>query len=148
MAAYKSIVVGTDGSSTADVAVDRAGAVAGACDAELLIVAAYGRDAHADAAVESALGSDAWMVAGYAPAESVVQAAADRARAAGAKQVETLTVKGSPVDVLDQVVANARADLLVVGNVGLNTVSGRILGSVPQSLARRSGVDVLIVHTS
>jgi len=37
--------------------------------------------------------------------------------------------------------------LLVVGNVGLNTLTGRILGSVPQSVARRSGVDVLIVHT-
>ena len=40
------------------------------------------------------------------------------------------------------------AELLVVGNVGLNTLTGRILGSVPQNVARRSGVDVLIVHTS
>jgi nucleotide-binding universal stress UspA family protein len=78
----------------------------------------------------------------------VVRAAADRARAAGAQHVDTMTVKGPPVDVLDQAVANARADLLVIGNVGLNTLTGRILGSVPQSLARRSGVDVLIVHTS
>jgi nucleotide-binding universal stress UspA family protein len=52
------------------------------------------------------------------------------------------------VDVLDQAVADSGADLLVVGNVGLNTLTGRILGSVPQSVARRSGVDVLIVHTS
>jgi len=27
-------------------------------------------------------------------------------------------------------------------------LTGRILGSVPQSVARRAGVDVLIVHTS
>lgn len=148
MVAYKTIVVGTDGSSTANLAVDRAGAVAGDCDAELLIVCAYEPQAHPDPEAKRALGEDAWMVVGSAPAEGVVRAAADRARAAGAQHVDTMTVKGPPVDVLDQAVANARADLLVVGNVGLNTFTGRILGSVPQSLARRSGVDVLIVHTS
>ncbi len=52
------------------------------------------------------------------------------------------------MDVLDQAVADQGADLLVVGNVGLNTLTGRILGSVPQSVARRAGVDVLIIHTS
>jgi nucleotide-binding universal stress UspA family protein len=40
------------------------------------------------------------------------------------------------------------ADLVVIGNVGLNTLTGRILGSVPQKVARRAGVDVLIAHTS
>jgi nucleotide-binding universal stress UspA family protein len=38
--------------------------------------------------------------------------------------------------------------MVVVGNVGLNTLTGRILGSVPQKIARRADVDVLIVHTS
>jgi nucleotide-binding universal stress UspA family protein len=148
VAAYKTIVVGTDGSSTANLAVERAGAVAADCDAELIIVCAYEADPKPDPEAQRALGADAWMVVGSGPAESVVSTAADRAFAAGARHVKTSTVKGAPVDVLDQAVANARADLLVVGNVGLNTFTGRILGSVPQSLARRSGVDVLIVHTS
>jgi nucleotide-binding universal stress UspA family protein len=47
--------------------------------------------------------------------------------------------------VLDKVAAGA--DLVVVGNVGLNTLSGHILGSVPQKVTRRAGLDVLIVHT-
>ncbi|HEY1969900.1 MAG TPA: universal stress protein, partial [Pseudonocardia sp.] len=72
----------------------------------------------------------------------------DRVRAEGARRVETMTVKGAPTKVLDDAVANLQADLVVVGNVGLNTLSGRMLGSVPQGVARRSGVDVLIVHTS
>jgi hypothetical protein len=38
---------------------------------------------------------------------------------------------GPPVEVLDKAVTNAHADLLVVGNVGLNTLTARILGSVP-----------------
>jgi nucleotide-binding universal stress UspA family protein len=45
-------------------------------------------------------------------------------------------------------VQDAGADLLVVGNRGLNTLSGRLLGSVPSDVARRAGVDVLIVHTT
>jgi nucleotide-binding universal stress UspA family protein len=74
--------------------------------------------------------------------------AKDRARSGGAPTVETLAVQGSPKTVLDQAVQDRAADLLVVGNVGLNTLTGRILGSVPQGVARRSGVDVLIVHTA
>jgi nucleotide-binding universal stress UspA family protein len=62
--------------------------------------------------------------------------------------VRTLAVEGPPVPVLDRAVAEWGADLLVVGNVGLNTLAGRLLGSVPRSVARRAGVDVLIVHTS
>jgi len=50
--------------------------------------------------------------------------------------------------VLRKAARDAQADLLVVGNRGLNTLSGRILGSVPSDVARRSGVDVLIVHTT
>jgi nucleotide-binding universal stress UspA family protein len=40
------------------------------------------------------------------------------------------------------------ADLLVVGNVGLSTIAGRLLGSVPANVSRRAKVDALIVHTS
>jgi nucleotide-binding universal stress UspA family protein len=38
--------------------------------------------------------------------------------------------------------------LLVVGNVGITSLAGRLLGSVPQNLARRVAVDILIAHTS
>jgi nucleotide-binding universal stress UspA family protein len=34
-----------------------------------------------------------------------------------------------------------------VGNRGLNTLAGRILGSVPADVSRRAACDVLIVHT-
>ena len=66
----------------------------------------------------------------------------------GYMPVRTSAVDGAPVDVLRQAVAEAKADLLVVGNRGLNTLSGRLLGSVPSDVARRAGVDVLIVHTT
>jgi nucleotide-binding universal stress UspA family protein len=148
MVAYKTIMVGTDGSATANLAVDRAGAVAADCQAALFIVCAYQVKEHPSAEAEHALGHDAWMVTGSAPAQSVVNDAASRAHAMGADNVQTMAIKGAPITVLDNAVTSLGADLLVVGNVGLNTLTGRILGSVPQSVARRSGVDVLIVHTS
>ena len=40
------------------------------------------------------------------------------------------------------------ADLLVVGNVVLNSLSGRLCVSVPSDVARGVDIDVLIVHTS
>ena len=43
---------------------------------------------------------------------------------------------------------DVKADLLVVGNVGLSTIAGRLLGSVPANVSRRAKVDVLIVHTT
>lgn len=148
MSAYRKVIVGTDGSNTSFLAVDKAGALAGG-DAELVIVCAY--EPHSREQVKEAteaLGRDAYMVVGSAPAESALRDAAARARSAGASTIDTLAVQGDPVTVLDQAVEDRDADLLVVGNKGLNTLSGRILGSVPQSVARRSGVDVLIVHTT
>ena len=55
---------------------------------------------------------------------------------------------GAPVDVLRKAVKEHSADLLVIGNRGLNTFSGRLLGSVPADATRRAGVDVLVVHTT
>jgi nucleotide-binding universal stress UspA family protein len=149
MGSYKKVLVGTDGSATSLLAVDRAGALAGDADATLFVITAYepaSKEQMAEAA--DALGADAYQVVGSAPAEAVARDAGERARAAGATKIDTRAIQGPPVDVLDQAVADLGVDLLVVGNVGLNTLSGRILGSVPQSVARRSGVDVLIVHTS
>ena len=55
---------------------------------------------------------------------------------------------GAPVDALVHLAEEERADLLVVGNVGLSTIAGRLLGSVPANVSRRAKTDVLIVHTT
>jgi nucleotide-binding universal stress UspA family protein len=52
------------------------------------------------------------------------------------------------VDALVHLAEQENADLLVVGNVGLSTIAGRLLGSVPANVSRRAKVDVLIVHTT
>jgi nucleotide-binding universal stress UspA family protein len=149
MGTYTKIIVGTDGSDTSMLAVDKAASLAADNRAHLLIVTAY--EPASDHDVKSAydaLKQDSFLVVGSAPAESILRDALARARSAGAATIDTLAVDGNPVEVLDDAVTAHRADMVVVGNVGLNTLTGRILGSVPQKVARRAGVDVLIVHTS
>jgi len=149
MSSYKKIVVGTDGSDTSLIAVDRAAAIAKNSEAGLLIVTAYKPASETEVkAAQDALKGEAYLIVGSAPAESVLRDAAFRARAAGAAGVDTLAVHGPPVTVLVRAVVESSADLLVVGSVGLNTLAGRILGSVPQGVSRRARVDVLIVHTT
>lgn len=150
MSAYTTVVVGTDGSDTSLNAVDRAAALARDSGATLVITCAYFPTDSKDVAREQdVLGSDAaYQVVGSAPAADTLQTAADRARAVGATKVETRAEQGKPGDTLKRVVKDSGADLLVVGNVGLNTLAGRILGSVPLDVVRHAGVDVLVVHTS
>ena len=52
------------------------------------------------------------------------------------------------MDALVHLAESEKADLLVVGNVGLSTIAGRLLGSVPANVSRKAKVDVLIVHTT
>jgi nucleotide-binding universal stress UspA family protein len=94
------------------------------------------------------LKDEGYKVTGAAPIYDILRDAANRARDAGAANVEERAVKGAPVDALVELANEVGADLLVVGNVGLNTIAGRLLGSVPANVARKSKTDVLIVHTT
>ncbi|MPZ82923.1 MAG: universal stress protein [Actinophytocola sp.] len=150
MAAYQTVVVGTDGSDSSYAAVDRAARIAADSGATLVIACAYHPARPDDVTkAQDELGPDAaYQVVGSTPAEDSVRTAAERARKVGATKIDTVVVDGEPVPTLSKVVVERSADLLVVGNRGLNTLAGRILGSVPSEAARKSKVDVLIVHTT
>ena len=149
--AYRTVVVGTDGSESSLRAVARAGAIAGATGATLVVACAYlptETDDRELSRAQDVLGDEAYQVVGSHPAEDTVRTAAERAGAAGAADVRTVDVQGSPVEALLDVVRREDADLLVVGNRGLNGIKGRLLGSVPADATRRSTCDVLVVHTT
>jgi nucleotide-binding universal stress UspA family protein len=148
MGAYQTVVVGTDGSDSSYLAVERAAEVAHESAAKLVIVCAYMPASRREvASAEDLLGDDAYQVVGSAPAEDTLRTAAERAAARGASAVERVAVEGEPVKSLISTLGEYRADLLVVGNRGLNTLAGRLLGSVPADVSRRAPCDVLIVHT-
>lgn len=149
MGSFTSVVVGTDGSASSLRAVDRAASLAKDAGATLHLVSAYAPLSQRDrerAAEE--LGARGYLGDGSDVAEGVLRVAADRAASAGADRVERHALPGSPVDVLIEAARDNAADLLVVGNRGLNSLSGRILGSVPQDVAHKATCDVLIVHTT
>ena len=147
MSNYQTVIVGTDGSDSSLSAVDRAGHIAAALDAKLIVATAYFPDGEDRRALDVAK-DEGYVVADVAPVDSLLHQARERATAAGAKQVEEQALVGNPVDVLLALAESANANLLVVGNVGMSTIAGRLLGSVPADVARRSKTDVLIVHTS
>jgi len=150
MSAYQTVVVGTDGSESSLRAVDRAGEIAADHGAKLIIATA-----HLPVPVEkgryaippgSTHGED-YRLVGEAPFYRILRDARERARKAGATNVEEKSVVGAPIPALVQLAEEVRADLLVVGNVGLSSVAGRLLGSVPSEVSRKAKTDVLIVHT-
>lgn len=148
MSAYQTVMVGTDGSDSSYRAVDRAAEVARDAAAKLVIVCAYRPATRQQvAAAENVLGDDAYQVVGSSPAEETLRTATERAAGQGTRAVERLAVEGDPVKSLLGAIDEYRADLLVVGNRGLNTLAGRLLGSVPADVSRRAPCDVLIVHT-
>lgn len=148
MGAYQLVAVGTDGSESSFRAVDRAAAIATDAKARLLIICAYRPEANT-AEAERALGEDAaFHVLGSTPAEETLKRAQERAATSGAVDVDTVAVRGEPIDSVVDTVVERQADLIVVGNRGLNSLAGRLLGSVPQGISRSAASDVLIVHTT
>ncbi|GAA0521823.1 universal stress protein [Saccharopolyspora subtropica] len=149
MSSYRTVVVGTDGSAPSLRAVARAAEVAGVCAARLVIVCAYYPSSAREVEhAQDQLGDEAFQVIGSAPAEDTLREAADIARAAGVATVDTFASVGAPVPVLLSAAQQESADLLVVGSRGLNTLKGRILGSVPSEVSRRADCDVLVVRTA
>ncbi len=147
MGGYTTVVVGTDGSDSSLRAVDRAGQLASGPDAKVIVASAV-LPAPEDTRAADLLKGEGYKMAGTAPVYDLLRDARDRAKAAGAVNIEERAIEGAPVDALLALVDEVGADLLVIGNVGLNTIAGRLLGSVPANVARRSKTDVLIVHTS
>lgn len=149
MSAYRTILVGTDGSPSSFRAVDTAGRLAGDTGATLVLACAYFPMHERDrVAAADQLGDLSYKVTGSTPADDALRQARERAVAGGASHIELAPVEGDAVDVLAKLADSHDADLVVIGNRGLNSLAGRLLGSVPANLSQRSPCDVLIVHTT
>ena len=158
---YRTIVVGTDGSESSLRAVDRAAAIAAQEKAKLIIASAHldtsekggwsrppSPDRLIDGRAADSLGQgESYRMHGSASVYAILQDARERAKAAGAQDIVEQAIVGAPVNALLHLAEEVKADLLVVGNLGVGTVAGRLLGSVPDTVARKAKVDILIVHT-
>ncbi|AEX39416.1 universal stress protein [Corynebacterium pseudotuberculosis] len=144
MSDYSTIVVGTDGSKSSMLAVERAAKIAAALDSTLFIGGAYYQSKEE---ASKTLRQDSVAVLGTDPAQKNLEVAAEHAKSFGVTKVETKVHPGTPVEALMEIVRETHAELLVVGNRGINSLTGRLLGSVPADVARQSDCDVMIVHT-
>lgn len=146
---YSTIIVGTDGSESALKAVEQAAEIAAALSARLIVVCAYHPlTAKEQSILAATLGpTSMYQVAGTDAATAALDSAERRATEAGASEVMVNLVKGDPGQALLTTAKEQAADLIVVGNRGINTLSGRLLGSVPSDVSQRAPCDVLIAHT-
>ena len=149
---FKTIVVGTDGSEGAMRAVATAADLAATQgDATLHIVSVQkpmAATAIASSEMAVASGSAAGLQweqeARQALDGTLEQSARDAARDGVA--VETHARFGSPAEVLCDIAAHLQADLIVVGNKGMQG-GKRFLGSVPNTVSHHSPCSVLILDT-
>jgi nucleotide-binding universal stress UspA family protein len=142
-----SILVGTDGSATAGVAVQRATEIAAGVGARLQIVSAFAADSEA---VTSAGDREGPLWARNPSREDVVAllaSAMERARAAGVAEIETFARLGDAADAILDVAEEQSSDLIVVGDKGLTGATRFLLGSVPTKISHHAPCSVLIVRS-
>ena len=145
MSDYNKIVVGTDGSKSSLLAVERAAKIAAAFDATLIIGCAYYENQEQ---ASKTLRQDSVTILGDEKAQANLASGKEHAEKFGVTKVETAVRPGTPVQALMSIVNDNHADLLIVGNRGVNSVRGRVFGSVPTELTHKSKVDVVVVNTS
>jgi nucleotide-binding universal stress UspA family protein len=166
---YRTIVVGTDCSPTATIAVMKAAELAQLTGAKLYLVSAYPAAAKPAPNVQdfafayTAAGGGAVLFDpdGHESADALVDRqlpaiGAERrvqieSTASGLRRqgidVETRVEVGGAASTLVRLADTLDADLLVVGDRGLKGLRGA-LGSVPDRVTHRARLDVLVVHTT
>jgi len=126
---YRSIVVGTDGSETAQRAVAAAADLARLAGAALELVSAY-EPANPREDLDATLAGAVERLAG------------------SGLVVRTHAREGDPADAILDVAEEQDADLIVVGNKGRTGARRFLLGSVPNKISHYAPCSVLIVRTA
>jgi len=142
----ETIAVGTDGSDTAQKAVDFAMDMAERYGAKLVIASAY-RPVSEDRIrkeQEEAPQEIQWSINPTEDVDAALRAVEQQANQRGLEYVSEAR-NGDPADVLCDIAADQEADVLVVGNKGMHR---RILGSVPNSVAHKAPCSVMVVKTT
>ncbi|MGH9301424.1 MAG: universal stress protein [Acidimicrobiales bacterium] len=144
---YRLVVVGTDGSPSADQAVDHAARMVMAQGARLVVVTAYSEDAEIPPDAADAPSDIQWSTTLAGQAEGLARRGADRAGQLGADVLSVRSQMGEPASVILDVAEELDADLIVVGSKGMTSPSRFLLGSVPNAISHHAACDVLIVRT-
>ncbi len=144
---FESILVGTDGSDTAGLAVARAVQMAAALGARLQIVSAYEPVPERHLRVEHIQVPSDVQVNMREEVLALLETSRTDAKAAGVSRVETFARVGDAADAILDVAEEQGSDLIVVGNKGMTGATRFLLGSVPNKVSHHAPCSVLIVRT-
>jgi nucleotide-binding universal stress UspA family protein len=147
---YGSIVVGTDGSRSAGAAVHEAAKMARHWAASLHIVSAYRSGSEsarrrARAKLPDRLDVD-YAGDGFAEARAALEDHEEVAQRLGVT-VERHTHHGDPVDGLVVVAGKVGADLIVVGNRGVDSKLRKVRPAICDRIEKAANCSVLVVDT-
>ena len=165
---YRRVLVGTDGSETAAIAVRHAAEVARACGSDLLILTAFrtpptgveadwaaagpgGRHEGSSAVFDDRVPPELeWQITDAAVAEEYAIEASRIAASLGVPTAKThsISAPGDAASALISVAEERGADVIVVGSKGINKASRFLLGNVPNQVSHHAPCDVIIVHTA
>ena len=142
----QTIAVGTDGSGTASKAVEFALDMAEKFGARVVVASSYRpvsegrlRQEQRDAPEDIQ-----WSLNPMQDVEATLRSVEEQARARGL-EASSEAREGDPADVLCAIAEERGADLLVVGNRGMQR---KVLGSVPNSVSHKAPCSVVIVKTT
>jgi nucleotide-binding universal stress UspA family protein len=146
---FARIVVGTDGSETARLAVREAADLAKRVGAKLDVVSAY-EPVPASRLREERQEVPADIAHIVSPSEDVEALLSETAAEVGKDGVEVSTFarQGDPADAILDVAEEQKADLIIVGNKGMTGAKRFLLGSVPNKVSHHAPCSVLIVRTT
>ena len=133
---FSTIVIGLDGSETAQKACDTGVELARSLGAQVHLVSAY---------ADASSSADEITPERQAAQELLESAAAGYGSPDGS--ITNHALRGSPAPTILKVAEETGADLIVVGNRGLTGVR-RVLGSVASAITTQAPCTVLVVKTT
>ena len=142
----KTIAVGTDGSETAAKAVDFAIDMAERYGSELVIASSYRPVSEDRLRREKAEAPQdiQWAINPSEDVDATLREVEERAKERGLSTVSEAR-EGDPAEVICDIAEHHNADVIVVGNKGMQR---KILGSVPNSVSHKAPCSVMIVKTA
>jgi nucleotide-binding universal stress UspA family protein len=146
---FGSIVVGTDGSETANEAVRQATELAKATGDNVDLVSAYEPVSNQRLREEKREVPEdlQWAVNAREDVNATLDEAAEQVRGAGV-EVNTFARQGDPADAILDVAEERSAGLIIVGNKGMTGAKRFLLGSVPNKVSHHAPCSVLIIRTT
>jgi nucleotide-binding universal stress UspA family protein len=142
----QTIAVGTDGSGTADKAVEFAIDLATRYEARIVFLSAYVpvREARLSREARDAPEDVQWSINKSEDVDGMLRDCEERAESAGLRWASEAR-EGDPAKMLVELAESNKADILVIGNKGMQR---KVLGSVPNTVSHNAPCSVMIVKTT